>query len=288
MNASHVSAGMPLRAGSVIVTILGDAIVPRGGRVSLQTLTALLGELGINPGQARTALSRLVADGWLRREREGKSAHYELAPERLAEFERAMARVYSGERQRWSGRFLQAAIMSADGPFRAEMRAKLEMHGFGVLTPLVFLKPAPLGPVDELDLPSGVVTGWFIPSSTTELSQFSASIWPVAEAAEAYRDFLDRFEPMTGADVTNPGQAFEARILAIHAYRRAVLKDPRLPDELLPGDWPGHAARRVCGRIYRAAFNRSEQWLNELTGQSPRALAAGKVAERFSDVLQEY
>lgn len=33
--------------------------------------------------------------------------------------------------------------------------------------------------------------------------------------------------------------AFTARILLIHHYRRVVLRDPLLPSALLPADWPG-------------------------------------------------
>jgi phenylacetic acid degradation operon negative regulatory protein len=53
-----------------------------------------------------------------------------------------------------------------------------------------------------------------------------------------------------------------ARILLIHHYRRVVLRDPLLPAELLPKNWPGREARALCGEIYRTLLPASERWLD--------------------------
>ena len=37
----------------------------------------------------------------------------------------------------------------------------------------------------------------------------------------------------------------------IHFYRRVVLKDPLLPEELLPAHWAGQSARQLCINIYQ-------------------------------------
>ncbi len=47
----------------------------------------------------------------------------------------------------------------------------------------------------------------------------------------------------------------------IHEYRKLLLRDPQLPDELLPGDWEGRAARQLCRNIYRLIQGPAEQWL---------------------------
>ena len=51
----------PMRAGSLIVTIYGDAIVPRGGSLWLGSLLDMMAGFGVDPGLVRTAVSRLVA-----------------------------------------------------------------------------------------------------------------------------------------------------------------------------------------------------------------------------------
>ena len=73
---------------------------------------------------------------------------------------------------------------------------------------------------------------------------------------EPLRAWIGRGERLSEAD------AFTARILLIHHYRRVVLRDPLLPTALLPSDWPGRAARALCGEIYRGLLPASEQWLD--------------------------
>src|SRR5215471_4203510 len=64
----------PSRTWSVIITVFGDAIVPRGGSVWLGTLVRFFAALGSNDGVVRTAMSRLAADGWLERSRVGRNS----------------------------------------------------------------------------------------------------------------------------------------------------------------------------------------------------------------------
>jgi phenylacetic acid degradation operon negative regulatory protein len=93
------------------------------------------------------------------------------------------------------------------------------------------------------------------------------------------RDWIGRREALADID------AFTARILLIHHYRRVVLRDPLLPTALLPADWPGRAARQLCGEIYRGLLPASEQWLdrNASDENGPLPVAGGELARRFGD-----
>ncbi|MCL6609439.1 MAG: GntR family transcriptional regulator, partial [Geminicoccaceae bacterium] len=64
----------PHRTGSLIVTLFGDAIVPRGGELSVVSLLAIMAAMGIGEGPVRTAASRLSAEGWVERRRVGRRA----------------------------------------------------------------------------------------------------------------------------------------------------------------------------------------------------------------------
>src|SRR5260370_28126124 len=55
----------PSRTGSIVITVFGDAIVPRGGSVWLGTLLEFFEALDIDSGVVRTAMSRLATGGWL-------------------------------------------------------------------------------------------------------------------------------------------------------------------------------------------------------------------------------
>ena len=84
--------------------------------------------------------------------------------------------------------------------------------------------------------------------------------WPLDRTADAYLKFMKTFEPLRGwigrRERLSDADAFTARILLIHHYRRVVLRDPLLPTALLPADWPGRAARQLCGEIYRGLLAR--------------------------------
>ena len=69
----------PSRTGSIVVTVFGDAIVPRGGSVWLGTLLEFFEALDIDSGVVRTAMSRLATDGWLERNKIGRNSFYRLA-----------------------------------------------------------------------------------------------------------------------------------------------------------------------------------------------------------------
>src|SRR5437588_11864014 len=84
----------PSRCGSTVITIYGDAIVPRGGCVWLGTLLAFFRSIEISEGVVRTAVSRLAADGWLERTRVGRKSFYRLAAHGQTTFAEAAARIF--------------------------------------------------------------------------------------------------------------------------------------------------------------------------------------------------
>jgi len=86
-----------------------------------------------------------------------------------------------------------------------------------------------------------------------------------------YREFVDRFGPLARAlekgdssNRTDPLSAFVLRVMLIHQYRRILLRDPDLPEALLPREWLGLRAQQICSTIYRAIFNASEQHIRAI------------------------
>ncbi|MBO0766749.1 MAG: phenylacetic acid degradation operon negative regulatory protein PaaX, partial [Hyphomicrobiaceae bacterium] len=121
----------PMRAGSLIVTIYGDAIVPRGGSLWLGSLLELMAGFGVEPGLVRTAASRLVADGWFERTRIGKQSYYRLSAWGAAEFAAATARIYEAAEPPWSGEMEVAIITTPAAGDRAARRERLLSAGWG-------------------------------------------------------------------------------------------------------------------------------------------------------------
>src|SRR5436190_23731603 len=64
----------PSRTGSIVITVFGDAIVPRGGSVAFCTLLAFFAAIHVASPLVRSAMSRLTAAGWCEREKGGRNS----------------------------------------------------------------------------------------------------------------------------------------------------------------------------------------------------------------------
>ncbi|HVI62594.1 MAG TPA: phenylacetic acid degradation operon negative regulatory protein PaaX [Bradyrhizobium sp.] len=273
----------PSRTGSIVITVFGDAIVPRGGSVWLGTLLEFFKALDIDGGVVRTAVSRLASDGWLERNRVGRNSFYRLAATGRHTFDIATRHIYDPPPQDWTGRFELLLIGNADD--RDASREALRSAGFGSPLPGVWVAPSGVPIPDEASRAIRLE----VSAEDDSGRRLLADSWPLENIADAYLKFMKTFEPLRSwitrrAPLAN-GDAFAARILLIHHYRRVVLRDPLLPLALLPKDWPGRAARALCGEIYRAILPASEQWLdrNGSNEDGPLPKAGSELGNRFRD-----
>src|SRR3979490_906469 len=250
----------PSRTGSIVITVFGDAIVPRGGSVWLGTLLEFFRTIDINSGVVRTAMSRLAADGWLERQRVGRNSFYRLVKKGRQTFDAATKHIYDPQVSDWTGRF--ELLLIGNGEDRDASREALKNAGFGSPLPGVWIAPSGVPIPEEA---AGAIRLEVSAEDDSGRRLLSESC-PVPRTSDAYLKFMKTFEPLRGwigrRERLSDVDAFTARILLIHYYRRVVLRDPLLPTTLLPRDWPGRAARQLCGEIYRGLLPASEQWLD--------------------------
>jgi len=272
----------PSRTGSIVITVFGDAIVPRGGSVWLGTLLEFFKALDIEAGVVRTAMSRLAADGWLEREKVGRNSFYRLVKKGRQTFDAATKHIYDPQASGWTGRF--ELLLIGNGEDRDASREALKNAGFGSPLPGVWVAPS------GVPIPEEAASAIRLEVSAEDDSgrRLLSESWPLDRTADAYLKFMKTFEPLRGwigrrAQLSD-ADAFTARILLIHHYRRVVLRDPLLPTALLPVDWPGRAARKLCGEIYRAVLPQAEKWLDHNgLNENGRLPAATGLAHRFGD-----
>ena len=271
----------PSRTGSIVITVFGDAIVPRGGSVWLGTLLEFFKAIDIDSPVVRTAMSRLTADGWFERTKVGRNSFYRLVKRERQTFDIATRHIYGAPASDWTGRF--ELLLIGNGEDRDASREALKNAGFGSPLPGVWVAPSGVPVPEEA---AGAIRLEVSAEDDSGRRLLSES-WPLHRTADAYLKFMKTFEPLrgwiAGRKTLSDADAFTARILLIHHYRRVVLRDPLLPTALLPRDWPGRAARKLCGEIYRAVLPASEQWLNRHgTNENGPLPAAGKeLARRF-------
>lgn len=285
----------PLRGGSLIVTIFGDSIMPRGGAVSLGSLIALAAPFGLNERLVRTAAARLAKEGWLAAQRAGKLSEYHLSRDGRERFAEATRRIYSEPDTDWSGRWTLAVLPPMRAAQRKELRDELTWRGFGELSSNVFAHPEldsrSLGlPGGRGGLPAKVIV--FDASLTDDdAPQRLVNLgWDLEELGLRYRRFAKRFErvfaALHGVRTLDPRAAFIVRTLLTHEYRRLHLRDPLLPRRLLRADWPGAQAAALCRDIYARVFVASEAHLSRVAAQLNGPLPAPEVSvmQRFGGI----
>jgi len=290
----------PLRGGSLIVTIFGDSIMPRGGAVALGSLIALAAPFGLNERLVRTATARLAKDGWLEGHRAGKLSEYHLSRDGRERFAEATKRIYSEPDTEWSGRWTLVVLPPMRAAERKEIKEQLTWRGFGELSSSVFAHPE----LDSRSLDSrSFGKGLRSPDPLSKVIVFDANLtdddapqhlvglgWDLEELGLRYQRFVKRFErvlaTVRGPRTLDDQACFIVRTLLIHEYRRLHLRDPLLPPRLLRANWPGAQAAALCRDIYASVFAASEAHLSRVAAQldGPLPPPDASVMHRFGGI----
>ncbi len=273
------------------MTLMGDGIMPRGGSVWLSALIRLSQPLGLGERLVRTSVYRLKEDGWLQASRDGRRALYALTDTGRESTRDAERRIYHPTPSRWTGgwHLVFAGAADIDAETRQLLRKRLRWLGFGTLAPNVYGHPvAPLGPARKILAELGI-------SDRVHLMQARSLDDAGSDAARRMAqqccdlDALDReyrqFNRRYAVHEDNPPAAdrdrYVLRIDMVHDFRRILLRDPTLPEALLPDDWPGRRAAELCGSIYRRVFAGAERFIDSVTTDTPLARFSSRYRDRF-------
>jgi phenylacetic acid degradation operon negative regulatory protein len=259
----------PVRSGSLLITVLGDSIAPRGGVVTLGSLIRLAAPLGLPERLVRTSVGRLAQEGWLSSNREGRQSEYFLTDHGRKRFAEATARIYREASVSWDRNWTLLFLPSGNG--LKTLREELLWLGFGQVRPGVLAHPSrsvtdAREQLAELDASTDVL----LLNAKSEGDDADRALmeagWDLAELARSYKRFVDSFTPVResiGARSAPPAEtAFIIRTLLIHEYRKIHLRDPLLPHSLLPADWIGTHAYELCRSLYRAVFFAADDYVS--------------------------
>lgn len=259
----------PLRTWSVIVTVFGDLASEPGARLWLTTIVDILAPLGFDAGSVRTALSRLVADDWLERERSGRNTAYRLTARARAETSEVAQRIYrdvvparAGELERSAG-WTIAFITSNAAAAREKARAALTAGGAGQVSPTVFLWRGE-GPGVARAVAADVLRLRLPMQNGGVDRRLAEQAWDLAALGQSYRAFNSMFAPvMKRLSSGSPAglDAVALRVLLVHELRRIALRDPDLDPAMLGAAWPGVEARATAAAIWSAAARPANAWL---------------------------
>jgi phenylacetic acid degradation operon negative regulatory protein len=236
-------------ARSLLLTILGEFVLPRGEPVWTSTLVSVLGRLGVEEKSARQALARTAAEGWLSSARTGRRVRWTLSVPGRRLLSEGAERIYSfnAALPDWNGDWLLllVSVPEAQRALRHRLRTRLTWAGFGSPAPGMWISPHPDREVEcdavlrELGLRAAAMSFRARFGAIGEQRALVAQAWDVDEISAHYEGFIAAF----AAQSPGPGDpVLLAQTRLVHEWRRFPFLDPRLPQGLLPGDWSGSRA----------------------------------------------
>lgn len=251
---SHTSAR------SVLITVLGEYVLPRDQPVWTSTLVEVLGLFCVEPKSARQALARTAADGWLVSERVGRQVRWALTEQGRALLSEGAQRIYEfgGAQRNWDGRWLVLLVTVPETrrDLRHRLRTQLTWAGFGSPAPGVWIsanterEPEAARIIDELDVGSPAMSLTADYGAIGDVEDMVARAWELTELEVRYERFITEFsqlKPLTG------NQVLHAQTSLVHEWRRFPFLDPQLPLSLLPASWSGAQAADLFG-------HKHDQW----------------------------
>lgn len=289
----------PLRGGSLLVTIFGDAIAPRGGVVALSSLIELAHPFGLTERLVRTSIGRLANEDWVTSQRIGRSSFYSLTQNGKARFAEATQRIYGAAPAEWNGEWMLVIVPPSPKKLRDDLRDELTWLGFGQLTSGIFAHPthrdeAILTRLAKLESNGKLIVLQRAVVAQASDAQLVAMGWDLEDLARRYKRFIQMFAPaneeLTAGSMSGSEEAaFLLRTLLIHEYRKIHLRDPQLPSTVLPDKWVGTDAHELCRSLYGKVFAASERHLSQAVKSMDGALpaASAEIFERFGGLQDD-
>jgi phenylacetic acid degradation operon negative regulatory protein len=236
-------------AKALLLTVLGEFVLPAGGSVWTTTLVSAADVLGITEKNARQAVARIADQGLIEPTRHGRRVRWSLTGDGRGLLESGAARIYSFGTSTvgWDRTWLLAhcPVPEAQRALRHQLRTRLAFLGFGELSaslavsPHVDREPALRRVLGELDLAGDSVVVTSTTASTDDDAGLVARAWELDRLGADYEAFIDR------ASAARPDcdeSSFRSLVELVHDWRRFPFIDPELPTELLPDRWVGSIA----------------------------------------------
>lgn len=268
-------------AKALMLTVLGEFVLPRGGAAWTSSLVGAAGALDIGEKNARQAVARIGEQGLFESERHGRTVRWSLTESGRTLLETGTDRIYSFGRSaiEWSGEWLVAhcPVPEQQRALRNRLRSQLGFLGFGELSPSLLVSPhlhrrnelqRLLAELDLLDdsiiLRSSAVA---LEGGAHERDRLDgdrrvvARAWPLDELVDAYQRFVSVH---SSVEVSDGESAFRALVELVHDWRRFPFADPELPTELLPEPWAGARAVELFHDRHDEWSHDAQRWFDHL------------------------
>ncbi len=275
-----------MNARSALFDVYGDHLRSRGGQAPVAALVRVMAPLDIAAPAVRTAISRMVRQEWLAPVRLDHGPGYRLtarADRRLAE---AAGRIYRLGIAPWEHRWhLLALDHVKERAARERVRTGLGYLGYAPLRDDTWISPRASGEVDALLEREGVRARRFWAEHDGDDAALAAQAWDLDGLGRAYTRWLVEARELVAGFARPPGAShpahspgpdpigpephpdqdrddFVMRSRLVHEWRKFLFRDPSLPIELLPPDWPGQEAAAFFDREAQRLLPGAERYVD--------------------------
>ncbi len=233
-----------MQARSALFDVYGDHLRARGSQAPVAAVVRMLDPVGIAAPAVRTAISRMVMQGWLEPVQLDSGRGYRTTDRANRRLDDAGDRVYGRHLPTWDGTWQLAFVEPpASRTARIRLRADLAFVGYAELSDNVWVSPFPRAELDSILERAGAR------ARTARADGFDpvpTGAWDLDGLRSSYDEWLSSADELVDQhlDAHDDGDeaAFAARFHLVHEWRKFLFADPGLPSALLPDEWPGRAA----------------------------------------------
>jgi phenylacetic acid degradation operon negative regulatory protein len=269
------------RFPTVIYTLFGAFIVPRGGEVTASSLVRLVMPLGFSENAIRLGLSRMSRKGVFKVRKIGRSSSYSLSVKGMKWMEAGRVRAFESKLKAWD-REWHLVIYSIPETLRAardELRFKLQSLGFANFSASLWISPYGFQSaiekyVRERGMKEYIETFEARYTGRRTDREMATIIWNIKDLEKRYRDFIRKYSAlyakykadMRTCKTVDPGRFFAQRFCLTAEYVALRLEDPMLPLELLPRNWLGKKAQRVYEKLRDLLSPAADDFVDRVLG----------------------
>lgn len=244
---------------SLVLNLFGDYLRYAGGEAKLGELTEIMTSFGVEPAAIRVSMSRLRKEDWFTTRKEGRETVYTLSGRMLDLLTEGRARIFRRRNDPWTGRWTMVIyqVPESERAVREQLRKQLAWTGFGQLSPSTWLAPHDLS-AEAKELAARhecarVDVLWCGSDDAGAARDLARRCWDLDTLGRDYRTFLGNYGHLDNAqgNLNKDGrQALVERTRLINDFRRFPFRDPELPEQLQPQNWPAPAAFSLFRRVH--------------------------------------
>ncbi|MBU0937213.1 MAG: hypothetical protein KKC64_16470 [Spirochaetes bacterium] len=260
----------------MIFNFYGAIIQHQDQPFSLSALCAMLSAFDVSAEAARVAISRMQRKGLLRSRRVGRNAYYYLSENGWQQIGRTETRsVYRPKAPQWDGRFQLVAYEIPENrrELRQQLTEKLRCAGLARVGSSLWASAWSLSEAIQQFLASAEISP-FITSFSAEIQQdprvFARRVWQLDMIEARHKSYLDKYRQATNAYLAaahsdkppSDIECFRNYFISLNDFIETMARQPPLPPELLPADWPAPAVQELYVAYRKLVHDGSDNFIN--------------------------